>query len=80
MCADAFLQGQTILVPNVDEYPGHIACDRETKSEIVLPLILKSGETVGVLDLDCLALHGFEGKDKEGLEKIARLISDSSDW
>ena len=80
VCADAFLQGQTILVPNVDEYPGHIACDGETKSEIVLPLILKSGEKVGVLDLDCLALHGFEGEDKEGLEKIARLISDSSDW
>jgi len=69
VCADAFLQGQTILVPNVDEYPGHIACDGETKSEIVLPLILKSGEKVGVLDLDCLALHGFEGEDKEGLEK-----------
>lgn len=80
VCADAFLQRRTIVVPNVDEYPGHIACDGETKSEIVLPLVLRSGETVGVLDLDCLALHGFGGEDKEGLEKIARLISDSSDW
>jgi len=80
VCADAFLQRRTILVPNVDEYPGHIACDGETKSEIVLPLILKSGEPVGVLDLDCLAHHGFGGEDKEGLENIARLISDSSDW
>jgi L-methionine (R)-S-oxide reductase len=80
VCADAFLQHQTLLVPNVDEYPGHIACDGETKSEIVVPLILQNGETVGVLDLDCLALNGFDGQDKEGLEKIAKLIVDSSDW
>jgi L-methionine (R)-S-oxide reductase len=80
VCADAFLQRQAVVVPNVEIYPGHIACDGETKSEIVIPLILQGGEVVGVLDLDCLALNGFNDEDKEGLEKIARLISDSSDW
>jgi L-methionine (R)-S-oxide reductase len=80
VCADAFLQRRPLVVPNIDEYPGHIACDGETKSEIVIPLVLKTGEAIGVLDLDCLALNGFSDEDKEGLEKIARLISDSSDW
>lgn len=67
-------------MPNVDEYPGHIACDGETKSEVVIPLVIGNGETIGVLDLDCLALNGFTDQDKEGLEKIAKLIVDSSDW
>jgi L-methionine (R)-S-oxide reductase len=80
VCADAFLQRQTLVISNVNEYPGHIACDGETKSEIVVPLILPDGEKVGVLDLDCLALNGFDGQDKEGLEKIAKLIVDSCDW
>lgn len=64
----------------MDEYPGHIACDGETKSEIVIPLVLQNGERVGVLDLDCLALSGFDEQNREGLEKIASLIVDSSDW
>ncbi|KAF9452771.1 GAF domain-like protein [Macrolepiota fuliginosa MF-IS2] len=80
VCADAFIQRRTVVVPNVDEYPGHIACDGETKSEIVVPLVTGVGETIGVLDLDCLALNGFDDHDKEGLEKIAKLIVDSSHW
>lgn len=80
VCADAFVRRQTVLVSDVDAYPGHIACDGETKSEIVIPLVLESGEAVGVLDLDCLALNGFDDQDKQGLERIARLIVGSSDW
>jgi len=74
----------TIVAPNVDNYPGHIACDEGTKSEIVTPLIkrdLLAGEvTLGVLDLDCLVLNGFDEEDKHGLERIADLIVKSCDW
>ncbi|KAF9818128.1 hypothetical protein IEO21_02970 [Rhodonia placenta] len=83
VCADAFLGRQVIRVPNVDEYPGHIACDGETKSEIVCPLTLgANGEeiAVGVLDLDCIAFGGFTEDDERGLKKIADLVVAASDW
>ncbi|OBZ70918.1 Free methionine-R-sulfoxide reductase, partial [Grifola frondosa] len=83
VCADAYLQRKTLLVPDVDAYPGHIACDGETKSEIVCPLILRhDGEetAIGVLDLDCLALSGFSEEDRAGLERIALLVVDACDW
>ncbi|KAF9218787.1 GAF domain-like protein [Gyrodon lividus] len=83
VCADAFVRRQAILVENVDDYPGHIACDGDTKSEIVCPLILRNGSdqiVLGVLDLDCLALGGFDEEDKIGLESIADLIVKSCDW
>ena len=79
VCADAFLKKQTIVVPDVDLYPGHIACDGETKSEIVCPLML-DGECIGVLDLDCLARNGFDEEDRVGLQHIAELIVSSCDW
>lgn len=83
VCADSYLTRTTIVVPEVDLYPGHIACDGETKSEIVCPLVLEhDGVTtvLGVLDLDCLAVGGFNDEDKFGLEKIAKLIVNSCDW
>lgn len=86
VCADAFLERKTALVPDVDQYPGHIACDGDTKSEIVCPLILKSniGEEkampLGVLDLDCLIVGGFDEDDRKGLERIAELVVESCDW
>jgi len=84
VCADAFVQRQTLLVPEVDLYPGHIACDGDTKSELVLPLLLNrednTEEVLGVLDLDCLAVNGFDADDKSGLEKIANLIVSACDW
>ena len=83
VCADAFLQRQTLVVPEVDKYPGHIACDGETKSEIVCPLVSRVGGdeiVLGVLDLDCLALAGFDQEDKFGLEKIVALIVAACDW
>jgi len=70
-------------VPEVDLYPGHIACDGDTKSEIVCPLVLLEGETevvIGVLDLDCLASHGFDEDDRIGLENIAAFIVQACDW
>ncbi|TFK53565.1 GAF domain-like protein [Heliocybe sulcata] len=83
VCADAYLRRETIVVPDVEQYPGHIACDGETKSEIVCPLLLQLGDeqiVVGVLDLDCLALEGFTEQDKAGLTKIADLVVNASDW
>lgn len=79
MCADAFLQQRTVLVQDVGAYPGHIACDGDTNSEIVCPLLL-NGKAIGVLDLDCLTLNGFNDEDRVGLEKIADLIVKSCDW
>lgn len=83
VCADAFMSRKTIVVRDVEAYPGHIACDSNTKSEIVCPLILRSsGKEVGlgVFDLDCLAQGGFDEDDKTGLEKIAQLVVDACDW
>ncbi|PPQ84584.1 hypothetical protein CVT25_015787 [Psilocybe cyanescens] len=83
VCADAYLKQETLVVPEVDLYPGHIACDGETKSEIVIPLI-RTAENVttvlGVLDLDCLAVNGFDDDDKVGLERIATLIVNACNW
>ncbi|KDR75099.1 hypothetical protein GALMADRAFT_248996 [Galerina marginata CBS 339.88] len=83
VCADAYLQQKTLIVPEVDLYPGHIACDGDTKSEVVIPLIHTfQGEikVLGVLDLDCLAVNGFDDNDRDGLERIARLIVAACNW
>jgi L-methionine (R)-S-oxide reductase len=83
VCAGAYLQRQTLVIADVDSYPGHIACDGDTKSEIVIPLILDVGGesyALGVLDLDCLALNGFDDEDKVGLEKITTLLVNGCDW
>ena len=84
ICAAAFLQRQTVVVRDVTTYPGHIACDGETKSEIVCPLVMRGGDgikfAIGVLDLDCLAEAGFGEEDRVGLERIAQLIVNACDW
>ncbi|KZP34426.1 GAF domain-like protein [Athelia psychrophila] len=84
VCADAYTTRQTVLVQDVEAYPNHIACDGETKSEIVCPLLLhQDGEedtVLGVLDLDCLALGGFDEEDQTGLERIAELVVNACDW
>ncbi|KAJ3927560.1 MAG: GAF domain-like protein [Lentinula lateritia] len=79
VCADAFMDAETKSVPDVDSYPGHIACDGETKSEIVCPLI-HGNQVLGVLDLDCLAMCGFDEDDQKGLEKIVELVVNACDW
>jgi L-methionine (R)-S-oxide reductase len=82
VCSDAYYFKKTLRVPNVEEYPGHIACDGETKSEIVIPIFVDADrlECVGVLDLDCLAENGFEEEDQKGLEAIAALVGKSCGW
>ena len=67
------------MVEDVDRFPGHIACDSASKSEIVVP-ILQEGRVVAVIDIDCAELNGFDEEDKRHLEELARLIAISCDF
>lgn len=79
VCGNAASQNKTQLVHDVNKYPGHIACDGETNSEIVVP-IEADGRVVGVLDIDCLIKNGFDDEDVKYLEKLAVIISQSNKW
>ncbi|KAM9888468.1 hypothetical protein OXX79_012891 [Metschnikowia pulcherrima] len=79
VCGTAADSRKPQLVPDVQAFPGHIACDGETKSEIVIP-ILVDGHTVGVLDIDCLKSEGFDMQDVTMLEELAQHLSSSNDW
>lgn len=67
VCGASWQQAETIIVPDVEEFPGHIACASASRSEIVLPLIVK-GEVIGVLDVDSEVLNKFDETDKTYLE------------
>jgi GAF domain-containing protein len=73
VCGSSWEQKQTLIVPNVDEFPGHIACASASKSEIVLPLI-NNGEIIGVLDVDSEKLAHFDETDAKYLSEILRLL------
>lgn len=73
VCGASWKERKTILVPNVDEFPGHIACSSASKSEIVLPAF-KNNEVVLVLDVDSDKLNDFDETDQTELEKLMRLI------
>lgn len=72
------------VVGNVEAFPGHIACDGNTKSECVVPILVKgkNGEekVVGVLDVDCEVLSGFEEEDALFLNDVAELLAAGCDW
>ena len=74
VCGKAWELEATILVPDVEQFPGHIACSPLSKSEIVLP-IFKSGKVIGVLDIDSEILFGLDDTDQKGLEPIITLIA-----
>ena len=74
MCGTAWKEGKTIVVPDVEQFPGHIACSSLSRSEIVVPLFDAQGTVVAVLDIDSKELNTFDGTDREGLEKILTLI------
>ncbi len=65
---------KTVVVDDVESFPGHIACSSLSKSEIVVPVFNKAKDIVGVLDVDSRDLSNFDEEDKEGLEKIVELI------
>ena len=74
VCGTAWLQNKTILVPDVELFPGHIACSSESKSEIVVPLHDQQGLVKAVLDIDSEKLNTFDDTDQLWLEKIAELL------
>ena len=73
VCGTSWQKAETLIVPDVEKFPGHIACSSLSKSEIVVPLI-KNGEVIGVLDVDAVALDQFDETDKKYLEAIISLI------
>ena len=79
VCGTSFQKKETIIVENVDEFPGHIACDAGSKSEIVVPLI-KNDEAYGVLDLDSYSYSSFNEIDKKYLEEICELLTEKLDF
>ncbi|MBI9033381.1 MAG: GAF domain-containing protein [Bacteroidales bacterium] len=74
VCWAGYNKGETIVVPNVCEFPDHIACDSRSNSEIVVPLKNKQGEIIGVLDVDSKDLNSFDEVDALWLEKIVALV------
>jgi GAF domain-containing protein len=77
VCGKAWELNQIIIVPNVDEFPGHIACSSESKSEIVLPIYNGNKEIIGVLDVDSNKYDDFSSLDQIGLSQIVAFISEN---
>ncbi|HEV7700721.1 MAG TPA: GAF domain-containing protein [Pyrinomonadaceae bacterium] len=74
VCGHAYTTRETVIVPNVDEFPGHIACASESKSEIVVPILAADGSCIGVLDVDSDRLADFSIVDAEGLGRVVKII------
>ncbi|MDO1451170.1 GAF domain-containing protein [Rhodocytophaga aerolata] len=73
VCGACYTRRETIIVPDVEQFPGHIACSSDSRSEIVLPAF-KNGQVALVLDVDSDQLNDFDEQDKEGLEHIMRIV------
>lgn len=74
VCGTAWQENRTIVVPDVEQFPGHIACSSLSRSEIVVPLRDSDGSVIGVLDIDSKELATFDDVDAQWLEQIARII------
>lgn len=79
VCGTAVAERRTLVVEDVNAFPGHIACDSRSRSEIVVPIV-SAGEVVGVLDLDSAELSNFDDGDREGLEALVRDVVSKFDW
>lgn len=79
VCGTAVLKNETMLVSDVHEFPGHIACDSASRSEIVIPMRV-NGKIVGVLDIDSPMLARFDGLDQVGLEEFVELLVSGISW
>jgi GAF domain-containing protein len=75
VCGHCFSTKQTVIVPNVDEFPGHIACSSASKSEIVVPVFNSKNEICGVLDVDSDLLNDFSEVDKVWLENLLSVLA-----
>lgn len=74
VCGTAWKEGKTLVVPDVDKFPGHIACSSASRSEIVVPIYNKEKEVIGVLDIDSDRLAEFDETDREWLERIVAVF------
>lgn len=73
VCGTAWAEAQTQVVPDVDQFPGHIACSSASRSEIVVP-IFKEGEVIAVLDIDSAQLNTFDQTDRHYLEQVVEML------
>ena len=74
VCGTAWKEARTIVVPDVEQFPGHIACSSDSRSEIVVPVI-RDGKVVAVLDIDSDKLNAFDETDAEYLERLCKQIT-----
>jgi L-methionine (R)-S-oxide reductase len=74
VCGTAAAKRETLIVPDVNQFPGHIACDANSKSEIVVPVFGPDHELIAVLDVDSDRVNAFDEDDREGLERIVALF------
>lgn len=79
VCGTAAAEDRTTVVPNVHEFPGHIACDCASNSEIVIPLHGRNGGVAGVLDIDSPVFGRFDENDRAGLERMAATLEKALD-
>ncbi len=79
VCGTAAAKRETQVVPDVNAFPGHIACDAASRSEIVVPLVSR-GELVGVLDVDAPKENRFDEEDRKGLERLAEILTPGVNW
>ncbi|UOF00754.1 GAF domain-containing protein [Bdellovibrio reynosensis] len=79
VCGTSAQQKKSLLVPNVDEFPGHIVCDSNSKSELVIPIIMND-KVLGVLDIDAPVLNRFDEVDQKHLEEIVKTLIQKTEW
>lgn len=70
VCGTAAAEMKTVIVPDVEKFPGHIACDARSRSEIVVPVLDRRGDLIAVLDIDSGQLDAFKAEDQQGLERL----------
>ena len=75
VCGTAAEKRETVIVPDVHEFPGHIACDPNSRSEIVVPVFDRDGALIAVFDVDSDRVNAFDEEDRKGLEKILALFA-----
>ncbi len=75
VCGAAAERGETVIVPDVEKFPGHITCDSRSRSEIVVPVRNGSGKLIAVLDVDSAELNSYDAADQVGLERLVTLFA-----
>jgi GAF domain-containing protein len=79
VCGTSAIKRETLMIENVHEFPGHIACDADSKSEIVIPMI-KDDTIIGVLDIDSPIFARFDNDDKNGLQQLIEILLFATDF